>query len=140
MDTSSITTLSILNEIDNTWGGDTMDFIASFISYCNDETLFGAPRKVAPLNDDIVPSFGTITLQVCDRAVASGYAPFTYVVEPTENEYTVQVVPYLPDEETGELDVASWFFVTFDITDPYELKELCRYVGVEFQASYFDCE
>lgn len=139
MDTSSITCLDIINEIEDTWGGDTMDFIASFIGYCNEETFFGVPRKVSPLDSAIVPSFGTIELRVSDVA-SDYYEECAYTLEQLvddANDYSVYVTSYAYDEEYEEVYVCTDYAPSFDVTDPYELKELCRYVGVEFQASYF---
>lgn len=138
---NNVTTFDIRDTIDNIFNGDVMNFLASFINYCNDSTFFGVPFKCAPLDSDIVPEFDTLTLKVSNVAIDCGYSEecayeLEQLVDAT-SEYEVYVTPYMYDAEYEEIFMSTSYIPWFDVSDPADLKKLCYYVGVEFQVSYF---
>lgn len=138
---NNVTTFDILDTIGSIFDGDVMDFLASFIDYCNDRTFFGVPRKCAPLDGGIVPQFDTITLQVSDAAIDYDYCvecayELKQLIDST-SEYDVYVTPYIYDAEYEEVSISTSYIPKFDVSHPADLKKLCYYVGVTFQPDYF---
>lgn len=124
---------------DYSFNGNTLDFMASFFSYCNDRTTFGVPRMVGPLDNDMSVEFGILTLQVSDIAAETGFSDkYIYTIEETDEQYTVHVTSYIYDNDFEETCPAVDYILTFDISDPHELERLCNYIGVTFEPSYFN--
>lgn len=136
---NNLTARVIVNEIDGyRFKGDTLDFLESFIGYCNDRTLFGVPRQCRPFDDDMPCEFGTLTVRVSDAAIETGYSNgYLFAIKETDEDYTVCVTPYLYDEEFDETYPAIPCTLTFDVSTPRDLKRLCEYIAVTFAPSFF---
>lgn len=138
----NLTTRVIANEIDGyIFKGDTLEFLASFISYCNDRTTFGVPHKCCLFDSDMPLEFGTLTVRVSDAAIdtsfSNGYLCF-YTIEKTDEKHTVCVTPYFYDEEFDEVSPELYYTPTFDVSNPHDLETLCDYFGVMFAPSFFE--
>ena len=143
MASNNVTAQVIVDTIEETFEGEMLEFLASFIDYCNDRTMWGVPRKCRPLDSDIDISFGILTVRVSDAAIECDYsAECLYTVEEElmneDNQYLVYVTPYAYDEECNEMLPCICISLPFKVTEPKELKKLCDYIGVEFQPSYFN--
>ena len=140
---NNLTARVIVSEINgDIFEGDILEFLASFLGYCNDRTTFGVPRKCRPFDDSILCEFGKLTVQVSDAAIEpdsnNGVYLALYTIEQTDEEYTVCVTSYWYDEEFGEVSPAVYYAPTFDVSDPYDLETLCDYIGVTFASSFFE--
>lgn len=137
---STITARAIMDEIDgDMYEGDTLEFLASFLSYCNDRTTFGVPRMCCPLDSDMPMEFGALTVRVSNVAIETDFSDvFVYIIEETDQDYTVCVTPYVYDEEFDEKYPAIPCILTFDVSDPSGLERLCDYIGVTFAPSFFE--
>ena len=141
MASNNVTKQTIIDTIDETFNGETLEFLASFIDYCNDRTAWGAPRMCCPLNSDMIISSGTLDVRVSDEALETEYSVnCLYSIEETldeDNSYLVYVTPYAYDGEYYETTPYVYFPLSYKIVDPRELERLCDYIGVAFQSSYF---
>lgn len=137
---NNVTTHTIISEIDgDMFEGETLEFLASFLDYCNDRTTWGVPRHHCPLDSGMLLKFGTLTVQVSYFALDTGFSDeCMYTIEETGNLYHVCVTPYAYDEEFDEMHPAADFFPTFDISNPRDLEKLCNYIGVTFSPSFFE--
>lgn len=86
--------------------------------------------------------FGTLTVRVSDAAIepdfSNGYL-YLYTIEKTDEEHTVCVTPCWHDEEFDETYPAAVpCTLTFDVSNPCDLKRLCEYIGVTFAPSFFE--
>lgn len=137
----NLTARVIMNEIDGyIFKGDTLEFLASFIGYCNDRTTFGVSRKCRLLDDDMTIEFGTLTVRVSDAAIdtsSNEYLCF-YKIEETDEKHTVCVTPYWYDEEFDEISSELYYTPTFDVSNSHDLETLCDYLGIVFAPSFFE--
>ena len=140
MENNKLTARAIMREIDgDMYNGDIFDFLASFLYYCNERTTWGVPGKYSPLDSDMPLEFGALTVRVSDIARETGFSDtFFYGIEETGENYSVCVMPYVYDEEFGEVSPAVYYAPTFDVSDPHDLKRLCEYIGVTFAPSFFE--
>ena len=136
----NLTARVIVNEIDgDIYEGDTLEFLASFLDYCNERTTWGVPRKHSPLYSDISLEFGTLMVRMSDVAIETGFSSaYLYTIKETGEGHTVCVMPYVYDNEFEELSPAIYYSPAFDISDPCDLKTLCDYIGVTFAPSFFE--
>lgn len=139
---NTIITRVIMDEINGyRFKGDTLEFLASFLDYCNDRTTFGVPRKCHPFDSDMLCEFGTLTVLVSDAAIEPGsdneYLAF-YTIEETDEEHTVCVTSYWYDKEYDEISPSLYCTPTFDVSNPRDLEELCDCIGVTFAPSFFE--
>lgn len=139
MNISSTTCFDILNEIDgDMYEGDALEFLESFLYYCNDRTTWGVPRMCCPLDGDMPLEFDTLTVRMSDIAMETGYSDkYMYTIEETDENYNVCVMPYFYNDEFEEIYPAINYRLTYDISDPRELERLCDYIGVTFAPSFF---
>lgn len=136
---NNLTARVITNEIDgHVFEGDTLEFLASFLDYCNDETIWSVPRKCCPLDSDMLCEFGTLIVRVSDAAIETGYSNgYFFAIKETDEDYTVCVTPYLYDEEFDETYPVIPCTLMFDVSNPRDLKRLCEYIAVTFAPSFF---
>lgn len=137
---NTLTARVIVNEIDgDMYEGDALEFLESFLYYCNDRTTWGVPRYCCPLDGDMPLEFGALTVRVSDIARETGFSDtFFYSIEETDKNYSVCVMPYVYDQEFNEIYPAIPCTLTFDVSDPHDLKRLCEYIGVTFAPSFFE--
>ena len=144
MKINNVTAQVIIDTIEETFEGETLEFLASFFDYCNDRTRYGVPCRCCPLNSDMNIAFGTLTVNVSNSALETGYSvECLYTIEEeapcNDNPYYVYVTPYAyDDEEYFTTTEYACFQLTFNVVDPRELERLCSYIGVAFQFSYFE--
>lgn len=140
MEKINLTARIIVNEIDGyRFNGYMLDFLASFLDYCNYRTTWGVPRKHSPLDDAMLFQFRILTVFVSDIARETGFSnQYMYRLKETGYQYHVSVTPYVYDKEFEETYPSVDFFPTFDVSDPRDLEKLCNYIGVTFSPSFFE--
>ena len=140
MENNKLTARAIMNEINgDMYNGDALEFLASFLYYCNERTTWGVPRKHSPLDSDMVCEFGTLTVRATDVAIETGFSSaYLYTIEETDEEHTVCVTSYMYDEEFNEISPDVYYTPTFDVSNLCDLKRLCEYIGVTFAPSFFE--
>lgn len=138
---NNVTMRTIINEIDgDMFEGETLEFLASFLDYCNDRTTWGVPRHHCPLESySMIYEFSILTVPVSLYAMETGFDEnYLYRIEEAGSQYQVSVTPYGYNAEFDEISPAVYFPPTFDVSDPRDLEKLCNYIGVKFSPSFFE--